>query len=273
MVSILNKKLTFSFCIFLVLSLLVVLPPTYIRAEEGGELDKDQKPVSEGRIVIKNNTLGDSGFGVYVGNRKDEIELKNNIIKGNAEGIRLLGTKNYVYLRKNKVINNLIGVKIQDTYSSNEKGLLKMPVNLQKIIMEGNRITGNDLQNVLNLAKESGGNKNQDEKKKTKTQTKVDESSPESNSSGSKEYGSEASTEKRTGGSTAKTETSKEGLEKGSSKPSKKEEQKGDEESKRINTEEESKEQSSGRPLFEMNDILWVGGGTVGILALLFLLS
>lgn len=155
--------------IFFACFLLVFGGSILAKAEEN--LSEDKKPISEGRIVIRNNTIEDSGFGIYLGSREDEVKLKNNLIQGNGEGIRLLGTKNYSYLRGNRITDNVIGLKIQDTYSNNDKGLQDKPVNLEKIILKGNKIQGNEMQNILNEVKKKDESQEVTKEKEVTTQT------------------------------------------------------------------------------------------------------
>lgn len=107
---------------------------------------------SASRIVIRNNTLTDSGFGIYVGPRDDKMVVVGNRIKNNAEGIRIVGTTNLNKIRNNRIVENLIGVKVQDTYYSNTKGPIPFPdMKIQSIVLRGNYIAGNQQYGVLKL--------------------------------------------------------------------------------------------------------------------------
>lgn len=254
------------------------------------EMKEDQKPVSEGRIVIKNNNLGDSGFGIYLGSRADEIVLENNYISKNAEGIRLLGTKNFTYLRRNEVVDNVIGLKIQDTYSDNDKGAVKKPVDLQKIIREDNVISDNELQNILkeleNDEEAAATNDGSDdtageevaEPKETGETTaegeqeedKTEESEPEEEEEKAKDAEEGLS---ETDESHADENNKQQEPTNGNDEAVKKNEnsQRSQESDPSTSSEEEVEEDTPNSDVAGGNSILWVGGAIAGSLLLLIL--
>ena len=111
------------------------------RAQEG------LAPEAKANILIKGNIIGDSGFGIYVGWRRDDITIMNNHIVDNGEGVRLVGTEGRDFLTGNTITDNVIGIKITDVHES--KVFPNMAVSL--INIQSNTIAGNLEHNLLNL--------------------------------------------------------------------------------------------------------------------------
>lgn len=98
-------------------------------------------------IVIRNNVIGDSGFGVYIGPREDTITVIDNIIIDNGEGIRLMGTKGKHFISGNTITDNIIGVRVTDYY----QGITFLDMAVSLITIRSNTIAGNEDHNLLNL--------------------------------------------------------------------------------------------------------------------------
>lgn len=172
---------------FFTLFLLVLLGGLVLSLSSlAGDRDKDSKTNQPG-LVIKNNKLAGSGFGVYVGPRDEEVLIKGNTITGNAEGIRLTGVKKENLLIDNRIIDNLAGITLRDRYSDNKKGFIKYPVNPENIKIRSNEFSGNEAGNILNFLEETTN--------KSGTTARAASSSSEK-TNGSR---SEASTEGNTG--------------------------------------------------------------------------
>lgn len=126
------------------LCLLILLPVIVLANDEGSEGQ---------RIVIRNNNLADSGFGIYIGPRDDEFLITGNTITKNAEGIRLTGIKAGNFIRNNRILDNLAGITLRDEYADNEEGFVKYPVDPKDIHISENEFSGNDDGNILNMLK------------------------------------------------------------------------------------------------------------------------
>ncbi|MBS3765405.1 right-handed parallel beta-helix repeat-containing protein [Candidatus Bipolaricaulota bacterium] len=122
--------------------------------------DKLDTEDGEPRIVIRNNFLSDSGFGVYVGARNDEVIIEGNRISENAEAVRLTGVKNKTYVRNNEILQNIVGITLRNRYSDNEKGYIERPVDLEDIFISDNDFLNNEEGNILNLLKKTDGEVN-----------------------------------------------------------------------------------------------------------------
>lgn len=105
--------------------------------------------------MIRNNTLSDSGFGIYIGPRNEKVLIEGNRLTGNAEAIRLTGVKKKNVVRNNRIVDNLAGITIRDLYSSNEKGYVKYLVNPEDIVISGNNFSNNDEGNILNFLEDA----------------------------------------------------------------------------------------------------------------------
>ena len=158
-----NRYLFFILISFSLLFVSLFSPPTsnqlLLRVSAAqGEDKEEEKP----DIIIRNNKLQDSGSGIYVRPREDRILFQGNEIIKNGEGIRLVGTTGYNWIKNNQFLSNVVGIKVQDTYSHNEKGLIKYPeMAPEKIEIEGNEIIGSDYYGLLNLTRhplQTGGN-------------------------------------------------------------------------------------------------------------------
>lgn len=105
-------------------------------------------------IIIRNNDIQNSGFGVYVGPRDDRLTIVSNLIKNNGEGVRLTGVKSRNVVRNNDIVDNVLGISLRDRYSHNEKGYIDYPVDPEDIVISGNRFESNSDGNVLNLLRD-----------------------------------------------------------------------------------------------------------------------
>ncbi len=103
------------------------------------------------RLVIKNNRLSGSGFGIYIGPRDEEVLITGNTLTGNAEAIRLTGVKKENLVTDNRIVDNLAGITVRDMYSANEKGYIKYPVDPDNIQIRSNQFRGNEEGNIINL--------------------------------------------------------------------------------------------------------------------------
>jgi len=182
---------------------LLVLQPLTITgfAEEKGD---------PSRLVIRNNELSGSGFGIYIGPRDEEVIIKGNTLRGNAEAIRLTGVKDRNLVTGNRIVDNLAGVTLRNYYSDNDEGYVKYPVDREDIRITDNTFSGNEAGNVINMLEDSleGG------QAETKGSSETDERA------GSAANNSEAETSSQAPTQTGTDETSSTGADtEGASRP------------------------------------------------------
>lgn len=146
-----DKKGFLSF-LTLLLGLLGVFVFTFVPiADDTNERNKGDAP----RLVIKNNELSNSGFGIYIGPRDEEVLIQGNTITGNAEAIRLTGVKKENLVTDNKILNNLAGITLRDRYSDNKEGYVKYPVDPENIKIKSNEFRNNEAGNIINFLEET----------------------------------------------------------------------------------------------------------------------
>jgi parallel beta-helix repeat protein len=141
----------------LVLTTILILGSCFLLAGEPGneEIESERDTAQEElalapNIIIRNNTIGDSGFGVYIGERggrKDSVLIVDNIIIDNGEGIRVLGTEGKNLVLNNTITNNIVGVRIADVHQG--RFIPGMAVSL--ISIHSNTIADNKEHNLLNV--------------------------------------------------------------------------------------------------------------------------
>ncbi|MBS3765809.1 hypothetical protein KGY71_04735 [Candidatus Bipolaricaulota bacterium] len=165
----------------------------------------------ESRIIIKNNTLSDSGFGIYVGPkaRDHEYVIEGNKILNNAEAIRLTGLRNQAYIRNNDIQENIAGITLRDKYADNEEGFVKYPMNPENIFISDNNFFNNEEGNILNFLekKTTDGEVNKssndsgqaasepEEEENSRKETGQEETGEDTNEGAGKESSGEASSD------------------------------------------------------------------------------
>lgn len=174
----------------------------------------------EPRLVIRNNELSNSGFGVYVGPRDEKVLIQGNTLTGHAEAIRLTGVKDENVVRNNRIANNLAGITIRDFYSDNEEGYVNYPVDPEDIKISNNEFVKNEEGNIIKLLEENGFTGEGSDQENQEGETTADDSSgegePEEETEGTadtekkgKESTTGTSTElQETGESSSETDTS-----------------------------------------------------------------
>lgn len=141
----------------LVLTTILILGSCFLLTGEPGseEIGSEQDTAQEEsalapNIIIRNNTIGDSGFGVYIGprgGRKESLLIVDNIIIDNGEGIRVMGTEGKNLISNNTITNNIVGVRIADVHQG--RFIPDMAVSL--ISIHSNTIADNKEHNLLNV--------------------------------------------------------------------------------------------------------------------------
>lgn len=154
-------------------------------------------------IVIRNNVLSDSGFGIYVGSRGDEVFIENNVIRENAEAVRLMGIRRHSLVRYNDIKDNLVGITLRDMYSDNVEGYVKRPLNLEDVVISGNNFLNNEDGNILDLLTEG---EEEEEEGSTEETTSTNLGDEETSSSG--ESNVDQPGKEDTAGNTSKEPTS-----------------------------------------------------------------
>jgi len=103
------------------------------------------KESEEPNLIIRNNTIADNGFGIYLGWGGTWItEITGNEIKNNGEGIRVVNA--YTYIRDNVIEDNITGIKVTAEHQGKEVTQIK------GLFVSENSITDNLLYGLENLA-------------------------------------------------------------------------------------------------------------------------
>lgn len=98
-------------------------------------------------LVIRDNVIEDSGFGVYVGWHGVWItEISGNLIVNNGEGIRIVNKAATIF--DNVIYDNVIGVRVTSTHQG-EVVTEVVDVSLSRNVIAGNLIYG--IQNLTAL--------------------------------------------------------------------------------------------------------------------------
>jgi hypothetical protein len=96
-------------------------------------------------LIIENNVISDSGFGIYLGWGGTWTALiRDNEITGNGEGIRLVNLA--AYIEGNRILDNIIGLKVTPEHEE------ELVAQVEWVLLRYNLFEGNELYAVLNLA-------------------------------------------------------------------------------------------------------------------------
>ncbi|MFB6214869.1 MAG: right-handed parallel beta-helix repeat-containing protein, partial [Candidatus Bipolaricaulia bacterium] len=127
--------------VYLLVSLLILflLLSFHSFAAESDDSEKGSTPLEQqSGLVITNNKIKDNPIAIYVGHKWGKVFVENNVIQNNGEAIRWIMSRDAGQITNNTILNNLVGVKIQDTYSSNTEGLIKLPdMSVNDILIRG----------------------------------------------------------------------------------------------------------------------------------------
>lgn len=184
-----SKSLVRFLALFFVALLGVFLFFSAPLADDANEQSKGGPP----RLVIKNNKLSDSGFGIYIGPRDEEVLIKGNTITGNAEAIRLTGVKAENLVTDNRIVDNLAGITLRDRYSDNKEGYVKYPVDPEDINIRSNEFRNNEAGNIINFLEENSQEENSTEKAATSGSEKGGNSGSETTETEATDSGTSAS--------------------------------------------------------------------------------
>ena len=132
----------------LVLSLLLPFPA--LCSEDEGSEDPDKSTKKSG-LIIRDNEIEDNPIAIYVGHKYGKVFIENNALRENGEAIRWIMSQDAGSITGNRIQNNLVGLKIQDTYSPNDRGLIRFPdMAVEDIVIQNNRIYRNPDGNIVN---------------------------------------------------------------------------------------------------------------------------
>ena len=143
-----NKRFFFLLCqIFILIFALTIF--AYANEDEAEE--KGAGTDRESGIIIRNNRMLDNPIGIYLGHKFGYVLIQNNELSDNGEAIRWIKSRDPGQIVGNSILNNLVGIKIQDTYSSNDKGLIRFDqMAVDKFLIQNNKIFNNQDGNLVN---------------------------------------------------------------------------------------------------------------------------
>ena len=96
-------------------------------------------------LIIRNNTIEDNGFGIYLGWGGVWVtEITGNKITNNGEGIRVVNA--YTYIRGNVIENNITGIRVTAAHQGKEV------TQIRGLVVFDNTIVNNTLYGLENLA-------------------------------------------------------------------------------------------------------------------------